>query len=101
MPLRGFYKRRIATPEFVNSQTVETNICNYSPPRPVSTDMRLAPVSCKFYKSATDAVSNRHTKIYIRQFQESIVNVVKQIMVSLGSRKRQGQNIGIYIHICI
>lgn len=37
------------------------------------------------------ALSKRHIKIYIDEFQETVFNVVQEVMVSLGSRKIQGQ----------
>lgn len=66
-------------------------LCNYSLLRSVSIDIQLAPLWDA--DPINGALSKTHIKIYIYQFQESIFNVVHQVMVSLGSRKRQGQNI--------
>lgn len=88
MPLIGFSKRGRATPEYVNSHYFETTICNCSLLSSVSTDTPgSTTVRYRFYKRC----HFKKTHINLYQFQEIIFNVVQQVMVSPGSRKRQGQ----------
>lgn len=83
--LGGFYTRWLATPEYENSQDVETSVCNYSLLRSASIDIQLA--SLGEADPINSALSKTHIKIYIYQLQESIFNVVHQVMVSLGYKK--------------
>ena len=90
MTLRGCYGRWIATLEYTSSKSVETNvlitlcqdlsarICNWLP--------------CEMQILSMVPFQKRHKKFYIYEFQETVFKIVQQVMVSPGSRKRQGQN---------